>query len=45
MTTEALADPTKGELPATEFPEDEFPDPSQDPTIEVGPDGEIEVGG
>lgn len=30
---EILADPTGGELPATEFPEDEFPDPPQDPTI------------
>ena len=35
-----LVDPTGGDLPPTQFPPDEFPDPSQDPTIEVGGDQE-----
>ena len=30
-----LVDPTGGDLPPTEFPPDEFQDPSQDPTIEL----------
>lgn len=30
-----LDDPTSGDLEATIFPPDEFPDPDQDPTIEV----------
>lgn len=44
MTNETIPeDPTEGELPATEFPEDEFPDPPQTQD-EFGPDGEQEVG-
>ena len=30
-----LVDPTGGNLEATAFPPDEFPDPSQNPDIEV----------
>lgn len=30
-----LVDPTGGDLEATIFPPDEFPDPDQDPTIEI----------
>lgn len=33
-------DPTDGELEATKFPEDEFPDPIQDPDIELPGDDE-----
>lgn len=44
MSTEDLPvildDPTGGELPQTEFPPDEFPDPTQDPNVEVGGDQE-----
>lgn len=36
-------DPTAGDLPPTEFPADEFPDPPQDPAVAVGPDGALEV--
>lgn len=35
-----LVDPTGGDLLATEFPPDEFPDPDQDPTIEIEGDQE-----
>ena len=36
----ATDDPTGGDLEATEFPEEEFPELSNDPTIEVLADGE-----
>lgn len=40
--TNPTDDPTGGDLPATTFPPDEFPDPPQDPDVIVGPDGVIE---
>lgn len=35
-----LDDPTDGELPSTKFPPDEFPDPDQNPDIELEGDQE-----
>lgn len=37
-------DPTKGALPPSEIPEDEFPDPAQDPVdlgVEEKSDGDV----